>query len=141
MHRGAMFQGLRGLEQIKRTVDSSCSVNKPSNFSQNHPSGEFRGVDTGDIQRGALPCNGLFHGFAMHLNAANADPLARRMQLHFLIHPDAARDQGTGDHRAESTHGESAVNGKTEILRGVFFGHRRRHFCELVAQLRPSLRR
>src|ERR1700674_5834304 len=73
VHTGAVFERLRRGKKGKERIDSRRGT-KSVRGRERHPAGQVFGGESGEVQGGALPCDGSFGGRAMNLHASNANP-------------------------------------------------------------------
>src|SRR5262249_34180075 len=119
MHARAMLQLRSRRQKLKSCIDAPS---RPpfARRGQGHAALHGGMFNARQIDRGALSCARALDGLSARLKTADAQPLASRKKLYFLSHSYSPGNQGAGDHRSETFHRERAIDGQTEVARGVF---------------------
>src|SRR6185369_13279964 len=103
--------------------------------SQTHAASEVCSRGACKIQCSALSRNGLIRCCSMNLNSAHPEFPSAWKQLQFVISADAAGNKRSRNHRAETFHGELAVNWQTRYSAGIPGRYLRRHIQQRPLQL------
>src|SRR3954462_5627794 len=115
MNASAALNGSRRGRQEPQLGVSAARGYELLGRGQKHSAREVFGAGPREVECGALSGDGGIGGLAVNLYAAHAHLPFRRKDFQFTFAMDGAGDQGSRDDRAESLHGEDAVDGQTWV--------------------------